>query len=144
MEATETLILCATRGGEASIRTQKRAIEIAKERNAKLMFIFVCDTRFLEQYTAPRVPAMEDEIQKMGEFLLLMEKERAEKAGVEADYTVRMGKFRSSLIEAAKELNVSLVVLGRPADNNLTTLDYLENRLSPSIKEETGAEVIVV
>ncbi|MBN1564212.1 MAG: universal stress protein [Anaerolineae bacterium] len=144
MEATETTILCATRGGEASIRTQQRAIELAKERNARLVFIFVFDARFLEQYTAPRVPAMEDEIQKMGEFLLLMAKERAEKAGVEADYTVRMGKFRSSLIEAANELEASLVVLGRPADNNFTTLDYLENRLSSSITEETGAEVMVV
>ena len=144
MEATETTIVCATRGGEASMRTQERAIEIAKERNAKLVFIFVCDTRFLEQYTAPRVPALEDEIQKMGEFLLLMAKERAEKAGVEADYTVRLGKFRSSLIDAANELDVALVVLGHPADNNLTTLDYLQNKLSPSIKEETGAEVMVV
>jgi nucleotide-binding universal stress UspA family protein len=144
MEATEPIILCATRGGEASIRTQERAIELAKERNAKLVFIFVCDTRFLEQYTAPRVPAMEDEIQKMGEFLLLMAKERAEKAGVEADYTVRMGKFRASLIEAANELGASLVVLGRPADNNVTTLEYLENTLSPAIQEETGAETIVV
>lgn len=144
MEATESVILCATRGGEASIRTQERAIEIAKERNAKLVFIFVCDTRFLDQYTAPRVPAIEEEIQKMGEFLLLMAKERAEKAGIEADYIVRLGKFRASLIEVANELEAALVVLGRPADNNLTTLDYLENTLGPSIREETGAETMVV
>ena len=55
---TETnVILCATRGGEASHHTQERAIELAKERTAKLVFIFVYDTRFLEQYTAPHVPA---------------------------------------------------------------------------------------
>lgn len=138
------VILCATRGGEASLRAQERAIEIAKERSAKLVFIFVFDTRFLEQYTAPHVPAIEDEIKKMGEFLLLMAKERAEKAGVEADYTVRNGKFKASLIETANELSAKTVVLGRPADNNLTTLDYLENTLSPALHEATGAEVLVV
>lgn len=144
MVPTETVILCATRGGEASIRTQERAIEIAKERNARLVFLFVCDMRFLEHYTTPYVPAMEEEIQKMGEFLLLMAKERAEKAGVKANYTVRMGKFKASLIEATNELGASLVVLGRPADNNVTTLDYLENTLGPAIQKETGANTVVV
>jgi nucleotide-binding universal stress UspA family protein len=139
-----SVVLCATRGGEASIQTQARAIEIAKERGEKLIFIFVADTRFLEHYTAPRVPAMEEEMVKMGEFLLLMAKERAEKAGVEADFTVRTGQFKASLIEAAKEYEASVVVLGRPADNNITTIEYLENQLGPAIREEAGAETLVV
>jgi nucleotide-binding universal stress UspA family protein len=138
------IILCATRGGEASIKTQERAIELAKERNAKIVFIFVSDVEFLEQYTAPRVPAMEAEMEHLGEFLLLMAKERAEKAGVEADYTVRSGGFRAALVEAAKEYDASLIVLGSPADKNVTTLEYLEQKLSPGIKEETGIETIVV
>jgi nucleotide-binding universal stress UspA family protein len=139
-----SVVLCATRGGEASIQTQKRAVEIAKERGEKLIFIFVADTRFLEHYTAPRVPAMEEEIVKMGEFLLLMAKERAEKAGVEADFTVRSGQFKASLIDAAKEFEASVVVLGRPADNHITTIEYLENQLGPAIREEAGAETMVV
>lgn len=138
------VILCATRGGEASIRTQQRAIALAKEREAKLIFIFVSDVRFLEHYTAPRVPAMETEMENLGEFLLLMAKERAEKEGVEADFTVRKGDFKTALIEASKDLGASLVVLGRPADDSLTTVEFLENVLSPAIKEETGAEVLVV
>jgi hypothetical protein len=55
------VILCATRGGEASLQTQRRAIEMAKERGAKIIFIFVVDVHFLEHYTA-YVPAMADEI----------------------------------------------------------------------------------
>jgi hypothetical protein len=80
----------------------------------------------------------------MGEFLLLMAKERAEKAGVEADFTVRSGQFKASLIDAAKEFEASVVVLGRPADNNITTIEYLENQLGPAIREEAGAETMVV
>ncbi len=138
------VILCATRGGEASVRTQERAIEMAKARHAKLVFIFVSDVRFLEGFTAPRVPAMEGEMERLGEFLLLVAKERAEKAGVEADYIVRSGNFKAALVDAAKELGASLIVLGHPGDNNFTTLEYLENKLVPAIKEETGSEVMVV
>lgn len=138
------VILCATRGGEASIKTQRRAIEVAREHGAKLVFIFVSDVRFLEHFTAPRVPAMEGEMEHLGEFLLLMAKERAEKEGVEADFTVRKGTFRDALIEAANELGASLIVLGRPADEGITTEEYLEKTLSPVLKEETGADVLVV
>lgn len=141
---TMNVILCATRGGEASIKTQERAIELAKERGARLVFFFASDVRFLEHYSAPRVPGMQDEMVKMGEFLLLMAKERAEKAGVESDFTVRIGQFSNELISTAQEYQAQLIVLGRPADDSVTTLEYLENELCPAIREATGAEVMVV
>ena len=37
-------IVCATRGGEASRRTQERAIALALEWEAPLIFIFVVDS----------------------------------------------------------------------------------------------------
>ena len=138
------VILCATRAGEASQRTQDHAIQIAKERKAKLVFVFVSDVRFLGTYIAPRVPAMEDEMEHLGEFLLLIAKERAEKAGVEADYVVKTGVFRTALIEAAKEYDAKMIILGRPAEKGLTTMEYLENDLIPAIKEATGSETMVV
>lgn len=138
------VILCATRGGEASIQTQQRAIELARARGAKLVFVFVSDVSFLDGYTAPRVPAMEDEMRHLGEFLLLMAKERAQKAGVEVDTVVREGVFRTALIEAAKQYGASVIVLGRPAEHSLTTLDYLETEIKPAIAKATGAEVLIV
>ncbi|NDJ77686.1 MAG: universal stress protein [Chloroflexi bacterium] len=138
------VILCATRGGEASIRTQQRAIALAKEQGAKLVFIFVSDVSFLEHYTAPRVPAMEGEMEHLGEFLLLMAKERAEKAGVEASFVVKKGTFSTALVEAAKEFDASLMVLGRPAAHNITTLDYLENTLAKRLREEANSDMLIV
>jgi nucleotide-binding universal stress UspA family protein len=138
------VILCATRGGEASIKTQERAIEIARERGAMIVFMFVADVRFLDMFTAPRVPAMEGEMEHLGEFMLLMAKERAEKAGVKADYTVKSGVFRQALIEAAQEFAASLIILGSPAEEGLTTLEYLEKELIPAIAEATGSETILV
>jgi nucleotide-binding universal stress UspA family protein len=138
------VILCATRGGEASLQTQRRAIEIAKERKAKIIFIFVADMHFLEHYTAPYIPAMADEMKHLGEFLLLVVQERAEQAGVEADYTVRRGELEPTLIAAAKEYGASLIILGRPGDKNVTTLEYLEQKLCPAIEAETGIKTILV
>ncbi|MEA3339900.1 MAG: universal stress protein [Chloroflexota bacterium] len=44
-------ILCATRGGEASYRTQDAAIELAKERGDTLLFLYVVDLHFLDTVT---------------------------------------------------------------------------------------------
>ncbi len=137
-------ILCATRGGEESLQTQRRAIEIAQEREAQIVFVFVADVQFLEHYTAPYIPAMADEIKHMGEFLLLVAVERAEQAGVKADYIVRWGKLKPTLIQAAKECGASLIILGRPGNENATTLEYLEQKLCPAIEAETGVPTILV
>lgn len=137
-------ILCATRGGEASLKTQQHAIALAKERGARLMFFFVYDTRFLDTYTAPHVPAIDGELQKMGEFLLLMAKERAEKEGVEAGIVVREGKFSEELIGAVRETGASLVIVGHPAAKSVTTMDFLENKLAAAVREATDAEVVIL
>ena len=108
-------IMCATRGGEASYRTQDAAIALAKERGDTLIFLYVVDLRFLDKTAAPIVVDVEGEINKMGEFLLLMAQERAAEQGVRADTICRKGELRQELKNAAHAKDVSLVVLGRPA-----------------------------
>lgn len=137
-------ILCATRGGEASLKTQQHAIRLARERGARLVFFFVYDTRFLDTYTAPHVPAIDGELQKMGEFLLLMAKERAEKESVEAGIVVKEGKFSEKLIEAVRETGAATVIVGHPAEKSVTTLEFLQNKLAVAVREATDAEVIIL
>jgi len=109
-------ILCATRGGEASYRTQDAAIVLAKERGDELLFLFVVDTHFLDKAgRAVRPDVVAEEMGHMGEFLLAMAQERAQKQGVAADYLLRRGEFRDELKAAAREEGVGLVVLGRPS-----------------------------
>jgi hypothetical protein len=47
-EALVGTILCATRGGEASYRTQDRVIALAKEETSEWVFAFAVDTQFLD------------------------------------------------------------------------------------------------
>jgi hypothetical protein len=137
-------ILCATRGGEASYRTQDAAIALVKEQGHTLVFLYVVDLRFLDTGRAPMVVDVEGEMAKMGEFLLLMAKERAADQGVAAETMLRKGNVSEVLKHLAREEGVSLVLLGRPAGaESVFELAGLR-ALSAEIEAETGVETRIV
>jgi nucleotide-binding universal stress UspA family protein len=135
-------ILCATRGGEASYRTQDVAIALAQEHHAELIFLFVVDMGFLDKTErAVRPDVVEKEMIKMGEFLLAVAQERAATQGVQAQMRIRRGKIRQELKAAVQEERASQLILGRPAgETSAFQLDVLE-RLAAEIQKETGVQV---
>ena len=64
-------ILCATRGGEGSFRTQDSAIALAKEQGDELVFLYVADVSFLNKTAAPLVIDVESRLVKLGRFQLV-------------------------------------------------------------------------
>ena len=137
-------ILCPTRGGESSYANQDRAIALARERNAHLVFLYVSNVRFLGQVASPVLVDVETELDEMGEFLLAMAQERAEKAGIQASTVVRRGVFQHALKEVIEEQGTTTVVLGSPSGGtNITSVEFLEE-LARSLHDEAGVEVIVV
>lgn len=137
-------ILCATRGGEASIRTQKAAIEHAQKNNDELVFFYVVDVDFLAKAEfALRPDVVTKEMDKMADFLLSMAVERAEKGGIAARYVLGHGNFVEQLKEAIKNENASLVILGRPGeDGSAFQLEEIQ-RLAEALQEETGVEFLI-
>jgi nucleotide-binding universal stress UspA family protein len=137
-------ILCATRGGEASYRTQDKAIALAKERGDTLLFLYVADLHFLDKTAASIVVDVAREIEHMGEFLLAMAQERAREAGVEASLVTRKGDVRQQIKAVAVEEGVDLVVLGRPTDE--TSRFKLESlrAFAAEIEEETGIPAVIL
>ena len=134
-------ILCATRGGEASFRTQNAVIALAQEQGDSLVFLYVVDTDFLG-YTEHAVVATE--MEHMGEFLLAMACERADKQGVKATYCVKHDGLAAALKEAAVEQGVTLVALGRPAgEKSRFKLADLEE-LAADIAREVGIETRII
>ncbi|MBN1313413.1 MAG: universal stress protein [Anaerolineae bacterium] len=132
-------ILCATRGGEASIQTQDAAIKKAKETGDELIFIYVFDVEFLAhaKYTL-RSDVVTDEMGRMADFLMAMAIDRAKQQGVNARSVIRQGDFKTELVATAKEEQVTLVILGRPAGKDshfkIERLQDLIGKLEP----ETG------
>ena len=137
-------ILCATRGGEVSYRTQDAAIALANERGDELIFLYMVDLHFLDNTVDSGVVDVEQEVTKMGQFLLLMAKERAAEQGVVAETICRKGSLREQLKNVAREEKASLVVLGRPADaESVFQLAGLET-FAAEIESETGVETRIV
>lgn len=137
-------ILCATRGGEASRRTLEKAIAEAKERGDELVLLYIVDIHFLDKTAAQIVVDVENELTRMGEFLLLMAQEKAAHQGVTATTVCRKGKVREELMEAARQENVSLVMLGRPAsDESIFQFASLQ-AFAAQIEAETGVETRIV
>ena len=139
-------ILCATRGGEASHRTQDAAIALAKEQGDELIFMYVADYSFLNQTAAPLVVDVEARLVRMGEFLLLMAQERAAVQGISAQTVVREGRLRAELVGAAKELEVDLIVLGRSVNLHRQAIfdETALRAFATSLQAITGAEVRIL
>ena len=137
------LILCATRGGEASIPTQDKAINLAKEGDRALAFLYVADSSFLNKTAAAVVVDIDEELMHMGEFLLTMAVERAAGLGVTAQPVTRTGVIREVLPEVARELGATMIVLGRPVGESSRFQESEFERFCEWIQEETNATVVV-
>ena len=137
-------ILCATRGGEASYRTQDKAIELASQRGDELVFLYVVNIEFLNKTAAPIVVDVATEIERMGEFLLAMAQERAREAGVEASLVTRKGDVRQQIKAVAVEEGVDLVVLGRPTDETSRFKLEALRAFAAEIEEETGIPAVIL
>jgi nucleotide-binding universal stress UspA family protein len=138
------LILCATRGGEASYRTQQAAISLAKERGDEIVFLYIIDLRFLNKTAAPIVVDIESELTEMGRFFLLMAQERAAEQGVKARTITRKGVVREEIIQAVLDEGATLVVLGRPAGTQSTFQMSSLREFTEEIKRKTEAEAVLV
>jgi hypothetical protein len=138
-------ILCATRGGEASRRTQDAVIAMAQEAGASVLFLFIVDVEFLRSTArGVRTDVVGRELEHMGEFLLAIAVERATAQGVEADICVRHGSLIEALESAAREEGVDAIAFGKPAgvesSFSLTDLEQLATR----IEEDTGIQTYIV
>lgn len=137
-------ILCATRGGEASRRTQEAVIAKAKEEGATVLFLFVVDVEFLKLTArGVRPDVVATEMEHMGEFLLAMACERAAAQGVEAEMCVRHGSLIEALKSAVREEGADAIAFGRPAgpESSFSLADL--EQLAAEI-EETGIETHIV
>lgn len=139
-------ILCPTRGGEGSYRTQDAAIAMAKERGDDLVFLYVVDLDFLNHTErAVRPDVVAQEMRRMGEFLLSIAQERAQKQGVDASYILREGGVQAEIKSAAVEEEATMVVLGQAEEDDPTCKFEPEKlfKFAEDIEAETGIEARV-
>ena len=137
-------ILCPTRGGKESQPNQDFAINLAKERGADLVFMYVSDIQLIGRSAPPIVVDIEEELDELGDFLLSMAQERAEKSGILAKAIVLHGVFAEVLREVIVENKIDTVILGSsPKEPGVVSYERLQE-LSTELGRELGVEFYVV
>jgi hypothetical protein len=112
--------------------------------NSRLVFLHITNVEFLDQFASPVLVDMEAELHQLGEFVLQMAVERAEKAELSAEAVCKSGAFDKALIESIHEVEASILTLGSPSgDAASTTLPYLQE-LIQHILEAVEIEIIVL
>lgn len=137
-------ILCATRGGQASQPTHERAIELARQQNAELLFLYTFDKQVLRQVATPIVINVEAQVEHMLAFLQTTAQEQARQAGVRAGVVVRTGNLREQIKQVASEEAVDLIVLGSPAGESSLFKHQALQDLATEIEEATGIQVLTM
>lgn len=138
-------IVCATRGGRVCRSTQERAIELAKEYDTKLIFLFVADPSFAGSVSAALAAALDDELERLGRSLLHIAQQRAREQGVDAEVVVRHGAVQPSIEDYVRQVEASMLVIGAPQTCSVPRTFSSEelNDFALDIKQATGVQVVI-
>lgn len=138
-------IVCATRGGQGSRAVQLAAIERAKETGERLVFLYVVDVHLIEEYDEALSGAMHAEFQWLGEALLRVAQQRAEREQVEAEIAIREGVVRDEIEAFLRESDAAVLMLGAPRGTTPTVFgDDAIERFASTIEKDTGVAVKIV
>jgi len=138
-------IVCAIRGGASSQPTINQAIRTAIETNLPVYFLYVLNLDFLKKGSHSRTQTISEEMQELGEFILLAAQAQAEQQGVVAQGIIREGHVvGDEIIGLFHELKADYVILGRPVKTkmeNIFTHEQLD-QFGRHIEQETEAQVL--
>jgi nucleotide-binding universal stress UspA family protein len=139
-------IVCATRGGESSRRTQEQAVALAQEREAELVFLAVFDPCCAGDVGEPLAEAVEKEQRWLGRALLGAAQVRARRQGIDAAAVVLCGPILETIEGYLLEVNASALVLGEPkVDSALAAFHPSRvSHFAEQVRLDTEVEVIVV
>jgi nucleotide-binding universal stress UspA family protein len=138
-------IVCAVRGGPDSRPTIEKAIALARESDLALYFVYVVNIDFLDHTIRSRVQTISQQMQQMGEFILLTAQAAAKAKSIEAQGVVRHGKVTQEISNLCHEVKADYLVIGRPKfhlEHSLFTEDLLAEFIQ-RVEEQTGAAVVL-
>ncbi|MDX1689134.1 MAG: universal stress protein [Candidatus Promineifilaceae bacterium] len=138
-------IVCATRGGQGSRAVQLAAIDRAKERNERLVFLYVVDVPLIKEYDEALSGAMHAESHWLGEALLRVAQQRAQREQVKAEIAIREGDVKEEIEAFLTESDAAVLMLGAPRGTTPTVFgDDAIERFAATIENDTGVAVEIV
>ncbi len=137
-------IICATRGGEASHRTQERAIALAKERNTELIFLCVVDASFAGSLEERLAAALDDELKRLGRSLLNIAETRARDQGVAVRTVCISGPVWEGIETFMRETGGGTLVIGSSRAGTMVFGSGDVSQFAERLRQTVDVEVIVV
>ena len=137
-------IVCAIRGGPDSQPTIRRAISLAKETNLSLYFLYVINLNFLIQTERSKTSTISEELEQVGEFILLAATEDAKTENIQAEGIISHGSVKDEIIKVAQNVQADYVILGLPQgvkEKNVFAIGYIQE-FSKLIESESDAKVV--
>lgn len=124
----------------------KQAIQLARQRDAHLTFLFIVDTEFLSFATVAPATVIHEQLHNMGDFIMAKLEDQARESGVTAvDHAILEGGVREQIYRFVLDHDVDTVVMGRPV--NETGGDVFDAgtvlNFAAALEHETGVEVVV-
>ena len=140
-----TKILCAVRGGPDSEQTIKYAVSLAKEQDARLIFLYVVSLELFVSSSSIRSESIAKELSRMGEFILLMAQAKAATQGVAADTFVRRGNIPEQILAACGETRAEMLIMGKPREGNKENFfdNAKQEDFAKKMEEKYGVKVIL-
>lgn len=139
-------VVCATRGGEACRRTQERAIGLAKEKGAPLIFLYIADPTLVGPVSASLEEALRQENARLGRAVLRVAQERARRQGIAAEAVVIHGSVQQSIQDYLMQVDADTLILGAPRTGTAPQVFTSEgiDDFAQAIRRVTDADVVVV
>lgn len=138
------LIICAARGGRGSRAVQVEAIRVARERHARLVFLYIVDVHALGEVDESLLPSVRAELEWLGSALMQVARQRAQQANIQVDVAVREGKVREEISRYVRESGASLLLMGAPRTTAGRGDGEAIDRFARSLEEKTGVQVRLV
>ncbi|MFN2134780.1 MAG: universal stress protein [Candidatus Promineifilaceae bacterium] len=140
-------VVCAIRGGPHSQPTIDKAIALAGKTGLTLYFLYIVNLDFLAHALSTRTYTINQEMELMGEFILLAAQRRAADQGVTAEILVRHGSVGEEIVKFCQEVSADYLVLGRPQLDEEEANVFTAARLRmfvELVEKQSGAKVILL
>lgn len=128
------ILLCATGNGAQSRIVQNAAVETARRQQKHLVFLHVVDLRQMGELDEALQPAARAELAWLGEAILRLAQDRAQRQGVQTDSVILYGDVREALEGYLRTHPVDLLLLGAATSDEIT-------RFARRVQEELGVAV---
>lgn len=126
----EAHILCPVRGGPGSQLVNEKAINLARASGGKLTFLHVVNQDLMGMVNnSKEATLLNEQLKRLGETAVAAAQGQAARHNIIADGRVVAGTLETAVLQTAKEIKATIILLGYPVHELPAVQEAAEKRL---------------